>query len=79
MNADFRRETAEAANHAATGARDPAPLLAATSTREAVIRWLEWCDPNGTHGDEDAIAEGFDPYTEEDAWDALARMLEATK
>ena len=52
-----------------------APFLAETSKREDVIRWLQWCDPNGCHTDELAKAEDCDPYTAETAWDALAGMI----
>ncbi len=66
--------TAEA-NAQAAASRDArsAPALFPTSSRERVCQWLQWCDPNGSHLD--TLAEG-DPYSEADAWEALAAMVE---
>lgn len=60
---------------AAESRRGGAPFLSLTSSPETIAAWLQWCDPNGCHTAENAIAEGFDPYTEETAWPALADML----
>ena len=37
--------------------RSGAPHLPATPTREQLIAWLCWCDPNGCYSDEDCAAE----------------------
>ncbi len=64
------------ANEAGEGSRRGGrPRLTADSDRETVIAWLQWNDPNGCHTDALARAEGFDPYTHERAWEALADML----
>lgn len=68
---------AHAANQASSSfRRGGAPRLTATSSREDVIRWLQWNDPNGAHTDSLAQAEDIDPYTADEAWDALAQMLQ---
>lgn len=51
------------------------PILRADSSRETLAQWLQACDPNGAHIDEAAIAEGFEPYTTDEAWSAIAAML----
>jgi len=33
------------------------PSISDTSTREELIAWLEWNDPNGVYSDEDCVAE----------------------
>jgi len=45
-------------------------------TREQVIEWLEWNDPNGVYSDSDSIAEGFDPLTLETAREIMADQIE---
>lgn len=52
-----------------------APWLREFSSRERVCAWMQWSDHNGCHTDELAIAEDFDPYTEDEAWEALDAML----
>ena len=67
-------------------ARRGAPHLTAEATRETLIAWLEWCDPNGTYADpvkgctcEDDTCErshrtgddDFDPLTIESAWELV--------
>lgn len=52
-----------------------APLLAPDSPRTTVCAWLQWCDPNGSHTDAVARANGHEPYTLDEAWDALAEMV----
>lgn len=65
------------ANKLAAQSRSPgAPRLTADSTREALIAWLQWNDPNGCHTDALAEVEGIDPYTTETAWDALREMID---
>lgn len=49
-----------------------APHLTPESSRETLIAWLAWNDPNGSHTDEDAIADGIEPYDLDSAWETLA-------
>lgn len=64
------------ANRVAADARyGGAPELRSYSPRERVTEWLQWCDRNGCHTDRAARADGFEPYTLEGAWEALASML----
>lgn len=44
-------------------------------SREKMINWLEWNDPNGIWTDEDAKAEGYKPFTQQDAKDYLIQIL----
>lgn len=73
-------EAANLLNRTANRARGGAPALTPESDPETIARWLQWCDPNGCHTRDRAVAEGFDPYTDDDgensAWEALANMLE---
>lgn len=74
-----RSRLCSVANDAGRASRYPgAPWLSPDSAREDVVAWMQWNDPNGVHTDELAIGEGFDPYTVEGAWRALAEMLEDT-
>jgi hypothetical protein len=41
--------------------------LLCNGTREDLIRWLAWNDPDGAYSDRDARAEGWDPLTLEQA------------
>lgn len=72
-----REALARIANDVATksryGAR--APRLSADSARCDVVSWLQWCDPNGSHIDDAALADRCEPYTEARAWEAIAAML----
>jgi hypothetical protein len=43
----------------------------AKMSKDACVYWLEWNDHNGCYSDADAIAEGFDPLTEESARELL--------
>ena len=46
-------------------------------TREALIAWLQWNDPNGAYSDEDAWREGQPPLTHGEAADlAFEHVLE---
>jgi len=73
-----RDAIADRANEAASlSRRGGAPTLEETSTRETLIAWLQWCDPNGSHTDELAAKEEADPYTLATAWDAIAEMLDS--
>jgi hypothetical protein len=71
-----RRRVALVANEGARGStRLGAPRLSEESPRGEIVRWLQWNDPNGCHSDARAIAEGFDPYTLDTAWEALEEMV----
>ncbi len=54
---------------------DSAPYLGLDVTRERILAWLQWNDPNGCHTDALARAEGMEPHTLDSAWDALETML----
>lgn len=45
-------------------------------TRNDVINWLCWNDRNGCYRDDDAIAEGYDPLTLEQAREIMARQID---
>jgi hypothetical protein len=72
-----RDEVVKAANRCATESRGGAraPYLTATSPREAVLRWLQWNDPNGCYLDELCEPEFGDPLSEEDAWRLLDECM----
>ena len=75
LNTD-RKALAAAATDASRASRYPGPVLTADSSKAEVEAWLQWCDPNGCHTPRLAEIEGIDPYTETEAWDALASMLD---
>lgn len=67
-----RGEIAAAASEASRASRRRGgPVLTEGSSREALLRWLAWNDPNGTYADADCAAEDLDPLTLEEAWDAV--------
>jgi hypothetical protein len=43
--------------------------------REQLIEWLCWNDRNGIYRDEDAIGEGFDPLTLEEALEIATEQI----
>lgn len=45
-------------------------------SREMVIHWLEWNDPNGVYSDADSIAEGLAPLTLEQARKLMKEQLD---
>ena len=45
-------------------------------TRDEVIDWLCWCDPNGVWTDADSKAEGMQPLSLEAARAKVAEMIE---
>ncbi len=57
------------------GKRNGYPWLDVASDPLTIALWLQRADPNGCHLPHLAIAEDFDPYTEETAWEALSDML----
>lgn len=70
-----RSGLAARANAAAHGARRTAPVLSERSSREAVIAWLAWNDPNGCYEDAHCLCEGMDPLDTEGAWAELDHTL----
>jgi hypothetical protein len=62
------------ANEISNESRYRGPLICEGSSRVDLTEWLQWCDPNGSHLDRYAIAEGFDPYDLDGAWNAIADM-----
>jgi|GEM_PF-2862128 len=44
-------------------------------SREKMIVWLNWNDPNGIWTDEDSIAEGMKPLTKENAYNYIYKLL----
>lgn len=59
--------------HGRQSRRIGARTLSATSSREDVLAWLQWNDPNGTYEDccyEDCHAD-CEPVSLEDAWQLL--------
>lgn len=72
-----RSALVRAANRLASEARrGGAPKLTESSSREEVVDWLQWNDPNGSHTDELADREDFDRYTEARAWKTLDEMID---
>jgi hypothetical protein len=49
--------------------------ILAAGSREEIIRWLEWNDPNGVWTDEDSAAEGWKRMTFDDARAAMSRAI----
>ncbi len=74
----MRNRTARKAQEATRSSRyrGSGVMLQAWSEREDLIRWLVWCDSNGVWTDDDLRAEGCQPMTLQQAWDAVAYMLE---
>lgn len=71
-----RERIAELVNIASHGSRRGGrPVLTGASDRETLIAWLQWNDPNGCHTDALAAVEGFEPYTLDRAWEAVADMV----
>lgn len=50
--------------------------ILAKGTREQIIAWLEWNDPNGVYSDEASAAEGLDPIPLEQARDYMRAQIE---
>ena len=72
---EVRSVLANAANAAGRlSRRAGAPVLDADSSRETLIAWLSWNDPNGAYTDEACVREGEPPLTLEGAWDQLAMV-----
>lgn len=44
-------------------------------TREQIIVWLCWNDPNGVYTDDDSQAEGYHPLTRERAAEIMSRQV----
>lgn len=50
--------------------------LILNGTREKIIEWLVWNDPNGTYTDPDSALEGLQPLTREAACGIMRRQTE---
>ena len=48
-------------------------------TRDQILSWLEWNDPNGAYSDEDAAREGQPPLTHAEAADLAFEHVAETK
>lgn len=44
-------------------------------SREKLISWLNWNDPNGIWSDEESIAERYEPLTRETACSYILKLL----
>lgn len=59
--------------------RSGAPSLSADSSRETLLRWLQWNDPDGAYTDDaresDASIDG-PPNTLEEAWEMLDQQYD---
>ena len=44
-------------------------------SRESLIAWLSWNDPNGAYFDEDARRDGYDPLTKPEAADLVMSFV----
>lgn len=56
--------------------RRGAAQISTTSTRQELIAWLKWMDPNGLYTDEANAEEENDPLTLNEAWDEIERMFD---
>lgn len=54
-------------------------LLLKNGTREQLLAWLTWNDPNGTYSDQGSIDEGWSPLTLEEAREIMARQSEESR
>lgn len=50
--------------------------LLESGTREQLIDWLQWNDPNGTYGDIDCLAEGLKTLDLETARALMRRQID---
>lgn len=46
------------------------------TTRDGLIDWLCWADPNGVYRDEDSIREGMDVLTYDEALELYLKLKE---
>lgn len=49
--------------------------IVSDGTREQIIAWLVWNDPNGCYTDEDSLAEGFERLTRQRAVEIMKAQL----
>ena len=76
MNTAKKQVVAIRANEAGRGSRRRgAPILSVRSSRETILDWLQWNDPNGAYTDERAKIEDFEPMTDNEAWQMLDETL----
>lgn len=77
-----RAEAIEIANvEAATSRRPGAPRIYPNSSRETLLRWLVWCDPNGEWSRHLAgdLREEDEPIDLEQAWAEFCSMVESAQ
>ena len=79
MNSFLIERATVAANEAGRSSRrSGAPRLHVDSSRQTLIRWLCWNDPNGCYTDEATAVEDIDPTTLETAWELIIEQTEAS-
>mgnify|MGYP003628323154 CR=1 FL=1 len=54
------------------------PHLRANSSRETLVLWLIWCDPNGVWSDHKCIEEGLPIMDVEASWEQIETLLHDT-
>ncbi len=69
-------ETLLLANECSRRAQRMGPILPDNPTREELLRWCIWCDPNGVYTDESCKAEGMPKLTHEEAWACVEHLTE---
>jgi len=50
--------------------------LLKVGSREQLICWLVWNDPNGIYTDDDSLAEGYSPLSLEQARETMQEILQ---
>jgi hypothetical protein len=55
--------------------RDYHVVLLSHGTREQIIQWLVWNDPNGTYTDRDSEADEMEPITIEEARRIMRKQI----
>lgn len=63
---------AEANDLSSQSRRKGAPKLTAASSDASLLEWLEWADPNGEWGSDEATETDTS-----DLWEAVATMVES--
>lgn len=74
MDLESKAEWIRRANCISRNAARPGPILSLNSPVEEIAGWLQWCDPNGSHTRDLALADDCDPYDDESIWEALAYL-----
>lgn len=74
MDLEAKAEWIRRANCISRMAARQGPILSLKSSVEEIAEWLQWCDPNGSHTSDLAIADDCNPYDDESIWEALAYL-----